>query len=71
MKRSHEAFKSSEKSSGAAGCDGPPPAKDEPLKTENDGFVRSVLRFIDDGGIEDTSDDDILEAKYGGETVME
>lgn len=61
MKRSHETLKSSEKPSG--GCDGPPANKDEPLKTENDGFVRSVLRFIDDGGIEDTSDDDILDGE--------
>ena len=63
MKRSHETLKSTDRSSGG-GCDGPPPpppAKDEPLKTENDLFVRSVLRFIDDDGVKDTCDDDILE----------
>eukprot|EP00986_Skeletonema_menzelii_P001860 scaffold504_cov141-Skeletonema_menzelii.AAC.1 len=60
MKRSHETLKSSNQSSGG-GCDGPPPAKDEPLRNENDGFVRSVLRFIDDGGTNDTIDEDILD----------
>lgn len=60
MKRSHETFKRSynNQSSSGGGCDAP---KDEPLKTENDAFVRSILRFIDDGGTEDTSDDDILD----------
>ena len=62
MKRSHETLKSTDRSSGG-GCDEPPPppAKDEPLKTENDLFVRSVLRFIEDDGVKDTLDDDILE----------
>ncbi len=62
MKRSHETLKSSDRSSSGGGCDGPPPpAKDEPLKTENDVYVRSVLRFIDDDYTKDTVDDDILE----------
>ena len=62
MKRSHETLKSTDRSSGGV-CDEPPPppAKDEPLKTENDVFVRSVLRFIDDDGVKDTLADDILE----------
>ncbi|KAL7459287.1 hypothetical protein ACHAWC_011149 [Mediolabrus comicus] len=59
MKRSHEeAFKSCNSQSSSGVCDAP---KDEPLKTENDAFVRSILRFIDDRGTEDTSDDDILD----------
>lgn len=58
MKRSHETFKSCNTQSSSGVCDAP---KDEPLKTENDAFVRSILRFIDDRGTEDTSDDDILD----------
>ena len=61
MKRSHETLKSTDRSSGGGCEEPPPPAKDEPLKTENDLFVRSVLRFIDDDGVKDTCDDDILE----------
>ena len=65
MKRSYDAVTSSSRQTSSSVSDGP--VKDEPLKTENNAFVRSILRSIDDvggdGGDGDGgvySDDDII-----------
>lgn len=67
MKRSYSAVKeSSSKQPSSTGREGPKlddsPTKDDPLKTETNAFVRSVLRSVDIAGSEDkdTSDADAV-----------